>query len=339
MRQISTFLKAKGMSLGGWKPSSCLTLFKVFLRPVMEYGIALDILPKEILATMQKAQNQSLRNMLSAAHTTSIAGMHALLNIPPVEFRNKHLFSKFHANIARISRSEDIEEEIERPVIVEMFKKQSEMLEIPNSLLGNSWNSTYWNEIHETEEQTPNPDPTIQTTELSREERLDRLRMASPRCVGKLQRKYIKKMIKKRGNVADNIRITDNKKAHPLISSEWIPRQTQTHLIFWRLGRVAYHQECLNCPVTSRQELSRQHALECANVIPMIMLSFPQLISDSNRTMMDIAMDQLAYEERDVHQLNTLADAVIEIKKKCLKWRVNEEGQLVSPSNVTYPQS
>ena len=341
LKQMATFLNSKGMSLGGWRPSSCLMLFKIFLRPVMEYGLALDVLPKEILDSMQKAQNQALRKMLSAAHTTSIAGMHVLLNVPPIEFRNKHLMSKFYANLARLAEAEVIDQ-VQEPVIVDMFKKQSELPQIQPTLLGKVLESPYWDEIQEIDYPTTDP-PAETTPELSSvnevQLHLRKIKLTTNNCVGKLQKKYIHKMVKRRGNVADNIQVSDNKKAHKLVTSEWIHRKTQTHLIFWRLGRVAYHQDCLNCTVHNRQELSREHALDCANVKPMIRLAFPQLPDERNRNMMDIALDHLAYHSDDIHQLNTLADAVVEIKKKCLKWRVNEEGQLVSPSNESYPQS
>jgi hypothetical protein len=243
--------------------------------------------------------------------------------------------------LARIAH-QDVSDQGEEPVILEMFRKQSELPQIQPTLLGNVCKSPYWDEIKEIDDPVTHPpaEALAEPPFVSEvQQQLRKIRIPSNKCVGKLQQKYIKKMVKKRGNIADNIQVPDKKKAHKLITSNWIPRKTQTHLIFWRLGRVAYHQDCLNCPANNRPELSREHALDCANVRPMIRLAFPQLITATNKTIMDIALDGLAYDPGDVHQLNTLADAVVEIKKKCLKWRVNDEGQLVSPANETYPQT
>ena len=43
-----------------------------------------------------------------------------------------------------------------------------------------------------------------------------------------------------------------------------MPRPERILLIMWRLGRVAFHQQCLKC--NNGTELSRAHALQCAGV-------------------------------------------------------------------------
>ena len=102
------------------------------------------------------------------------------------------------------------------------------------------------------------------------------------------------------------------------------------------MGRVAYQRECLGC---NASELSREYALNCANVRDKINQAFPQLTYVHNKTIMDIALDSLSFDPGDLFKLNTLAKAVVEIKKRCLKWKVNRDGNLVSPSNETYPST
>jgi hypothetical protein len=97
--------------------------------------MALEVLSANILDMIQKAHNRGLRNILSVAHTTSIADMHALLNIPPAEYRNKNLFAKFQSRPTRMRESKN---ECQPPVIMQLLKKQAIMPQIQDSCLGNS---------------------------------------------------------------------------------------------------------------------------------------------------------------------------------------------------------
>lgn len=73
-------------------------IFKLFIRPITEYGLA--ILPRRaaLIAKLQRAQNDVLRVMHGASPTTPIAAMHAFTNTPMVSDRHDILKSGFMAS-------------------------------------------------------------------------------------------------------------------------------------------------------------------------------------------------------------------------------------------------
>lgn len=49
-----------------------------------------------------------------------------------------------------------------------------------------------------------------------------------------------------------------------------IPKKEKEHLVRWRMGAIAIHQKCVKCG----QEASRQHAIDCAQVEPVLRRHF-----------------------------------------------------------------
>ncbi|RKP15571.1 hypothetical protein ROZALSC1DRAFT_7599, partial [Rozella allomycis CSF55] len=66
-----------------------------FIRPQLEYGLSLTMVPKEALSILQKAQNNILRRIVSGHRSTSINALHKLLLIEKIELRNASLSIRF----------------------------------------------------------------------------------------------------------------------------------------------------------------------------------------------------------------------------------------------------
>jgi hypothetical protein len=64
-------------------------------------------------------------------------------------------------------------------------------------------------------------------------------------------------------DVANCIPVDTSKKPNSLIEATFLDREMQKELLFWRLGRIAFHQNCKKC---GSAQLSRKHAVQCANI-------------------------------------------------------------------------
>jgi hypothetical protein len=84
-----------GMNLGGFSPSACSILYKVFIRPKLEASMC--ILPplKKITDALEVSQCAILRRILRAGKTSSGSIARSLLQIPTMEFRLKWLRTRY----------------------------------------------------------------------------------------------------------------------------------------------------------------------------------------------------------------------------------------------------
>jgi hypothetical protein len=92
--QALHMFRSFGFNARGMRLETRRTMFKVFLRPVMEYGLAL-IKSKGALFKLQSAQSMALRFMFSAPQNTSTTALHALAAVPLVSARHVVLRAKW----------------------------------------------------------------------------------------------------------------------------------------------------------------------------------------------------------------------------------------------------
>jgi hypothetical protein len=97
--QMVNWIGNKGMNTSGWRLQQSITVYKSFLRPMMEYGLCLKILNKKQTAIIQKVQNVALRRMLNGNKSTSIGAMHIVTEIEPMALRNIEIHARFFDSI------------------------------------------------------------------------------------------------------------------------------------------------------------------------------------------------------------------------------------------------
>ena len=93
--QMTRFMNSKGMNLRGWRLQQSISVYKSFLRPIMEYGLGLTILPSGVLNTLQLVQNEALRRILNGTKTTSVMALHVITSIPSIADRNQELNGRY----------------------------------------------------------------------------------------------------------------------------------------------------------------------------------------------------------------------------------------------------
>ena len=84
-----------GMNLGGFSPSACSLLYKVFIRPKLEASMC--ILPplKKVSKALESTQCQILRRILRAGKTSSGQIIRSILQIPSMSHRIKWLRTRY----------------------------------------------------------------------------------------------------------------------------------------------------------------------------------------------------------------------------------------------------
>lgn len=252
-KKIILMLQNFGMNITGIAPAASINLYRAFIRPVFEYGAALRILPQKLLEALQKTQNMALRTILSGNRSTSINAMHKLLLMEKFARRNEILNMSF---IGRLHNSTD-------GSILAVKYYRNKIQEVgPTLLIRNTDSLTkigrsnpIWNRAH-------------MENILFRP--LNRALCISQPALGaalkkKLKMEDIMGLDRDGTNIAGAIEVDKNEtiRYHLKAAAFSGGRRRRVTYSRWLIGAVANHQTCQLC---LNAELSREHALECAQI-------------------------------------------------------------------------
>ena len=84
-----------GMNIFKWRLNSCISVYKSFIRPSLEYGLALQMIPNDILNDIQKIQVLALRRIFCCPPTVSQDLLHVIPAVEPMSFRNMRLNARY----------------------------------------------------------------------------------------------------------------------------------------------------------------------------------------------------------------------------------------------------
>jgi hypothetical protein len=84
-----------GVNPTGFNRHTCVSLYKAFVRPKMEYGLAITVFSNTHVAALQKAQDNSLRQIFGGYKSSSTQVMHVLANLPSMASRITSLGAKY----------------------------------------------------------------------------------------------------------------------------------------------------------------------------------------------------------------------------------------------------
>ena len=80
-RAVVSVLTPLGFNGMGWAPASSVLIYKLFIRPVLEYGVALHVPSGKCLQSYETAQNNALRSLLSVDRSSSAGAIRKLLQV------------------------------------------------------------------------------------------------------------------------------------------------------------------------------------------------------------------------------------------------------------------
>jgi len=91
-------LKRTGFHSYGPDPLALLRVYKAFVRPILEYAIAVMPLCKSHVAKLEQAQGRALKQLLGVPKSTSTGAVLILCNIEPMVCRWKRLADRYQAS-------------------------------------------------------------------------------------------------------------------------------------------------------------------------------------------------------------------------------------------------
>ena len=244
-RGVIAMLAPLGMNAQGWAPSASIQIYKSFIRPVLEYGLALHQPKVGVLKLYDQVQTLALRTLTSTPRNTSRAGLLRLLQVEPISHRAQELNLQW---AARLNNSSDATN-----LAVRVFHQG---LERGRGLKGTSLprrasENALWNHP---------------------EAKMDRPRLCfgaveappaplSAKVKRELRKAAIVQLESGTEGIAGAIEVQMTDPLRPFLKPNvGITRRERWVILQWTLGAVTRHEPCYKC----RETLTRTHAAECS---------------------------------------------------------------------------
>ena len=94
-RKKINWLCRSGMNIFKWRLNSCISLYKSFIRPTLEYGLALQLIPLDILQDMEEVQLFALRRIFCCPSNVSKTLLQVIPAVESMKFRNIRLNARY----------------------------------------------------------------------------------------------------------------------------------------------------------------------------------------------------------------------------------------------------
>lgn len=279
-----------GFNGTGWPTAASAAVYKSFVRPQLEYGLALTLLKKSRIKKVQQVQNLAMRMITSAPRNTSTNAHHRLLQLETMEFRNQKLNVKFATKLHN-----------SRDQAVPAIKIWRNRVQQPpaKSLVAVALQNPLWqraNRMNHLFNQLRDRDDVNITPPFTKEE------------FKQISRSSIRALDLDETNVAGTIIMDEiEPKRNCILPHAFSDRKQRVAVIHWIVGAVARHQDCLNCGLV--EGLSRKHALECSGALRLLQERYPNdIIPASPLDAMSQVLNKFRHRPnnkvlyRDVHQ-------------------------------------
>jgi hypothetical protein len=271
-----------------WSAGIKLSVYKQFVRPAGEYGLQLKILEKSDLDFLEAAQLKAARILLQMPWNCSIQAIRRLFCMESMQCRNKILNAKFARNLKilkenlQISRLVKFASIMPKSVYSEFAKHNEYFRDLENI----SQESLLRRKIQE----------------IRRRDILD-------------SKKGCKSTSRTSTRISDSIPVEKSLKLSSILF--WRNEdegEVNRNLIRWRLGRIAFHQECLNC---NRENLSRKHAVLCSGVDQALFEKYEEVESFYSQNILDTLLNKYMYGNH-LTIWKDISWAINQIQKLCL---------------------
>ena len=295
------FMRSIGLNLFGWPLAGSIRIYKAFIRPQMEYGLALGLLTPTQLKPLEQAQNHALRAVFGCGPRSSIQAMQKVARVEPMKDRNAWLSVKFATKLHNSTDATIPAVRFWREAVQGGRKTSLATVTVKKN--------QYWPKAKKRPAVLPlNRDgPVPKVLQLKPFEEGDR---------EKFKQKVLDALEK---GVAEFIDARKLSSVQLLLQPRAMSQGQKATIIRWLVGTVAQHQDCKNC---EDGELSRQHAIECTGVHLDLELQVPA----------GCPMNAIDYNiakwnpERPRSYLNKIENAIVTILRDCRKIEVQESG-------------
>lgn len=233
-KNMSSFLHGKGMNPTGWRLKQRLLTYKSFLRPMIEYGLALTILPRVPLEALQKAQNFCLKLMLHGSKSTSTAAMHLVMELETIRMRNVELNARYFHNLMN-----GVKQHHPAGLLVRSIYNAGAKAAAKHSLFTLFKKNSCWKE-----EVLHNTLPSLEDLQSLRSMNLDEYRRT------------------RKDTTSQRLHCPQGPRKNNLIQHGWkLPRSTTNAIVEYKLNKIPRNQ-CLVC----RKPVTLGHLLNCGEL-------------------------------------------------------------------------
>jgi len=269
-----------GFNKKTWAPSAKIDVYKLFIRPLLEYGMQINLYDSRSTQLFEKTQQLALRIAFGVPWNTSKTALKRLSCLESVKSRNHLLNAKFLWKLK--TQADDT---------LPAFKTFRDSLDINKSL-------TYeWRKFNQYYHRLIN----LSTLSIKKEIKLIRQENIEQDDMGHT-------------NVSSAIPVNKNLARSAILSWTGIEDMTiKLELIQWRLGRIAFHQDCQRCG----ESLSRKHAVICSGAEEFLDSKFPDIQVPASQTIIDAILNKFFNNNVRTVFLD-IFEAIQGIRKACL---------------------
>lgn len=314
-RGVISLLSSVGMNATGWPLTASLQAYKSFIRPVMEYGLAIEVLRPTNIAMYQAVQNLALRRIFGAPRNCSTQALHKLAKIETMEHRNwvlnASLLGRIHNSVSKSNPIVRLYREATTASLNHRSPIQRSVKKNPIIAKSNRIPLLF----HPISDDQHCSGPIIEALPvgLKKELRVDHIRSL-------------------KSGVAEPITVDAQSKIHCVFSSS-VNQRIRVTISRWMLGLVAQHQLCQNC---MEQELSRAHAIHCLQIEEQLLSWYPCAVTrPQGRNVIDFLLDQFRLAPPDEEFLGRMSEMIGMIFIVCRRMEQDDNGFWKVPPNVT----
>jgi hypothetical protein len=269
-----------GFNKSDWCPSAKIDVYKLFVRSQMEYGMQAHLYKIADIQIFERTQQLALRIAYGVPWNTSKTALKKLSCLESMKCRNLLLNARFV-----------------RPLLLNLFPSlpASEIFHAvvtQRKSLAFNWKLK---NIY------------IQRLQLTSEKSL-------PAVIKEIRYESVVQENLGCTNVSDAIAVHRSLKHSAILYWDGVEdAKTKQELIQWRLGRIAYHQECGRC----NDDLSRKHAVICSGAEDYLLQQFPDLEIPPAHTVIDSLLNTHLLKGNSAIW-NIIQEAIKGIRRTCL---------------------
>ena len=277
-----------GYSSKYWSSGIKFGVYKQFIRPTAEYGLQLKIMDTSVLDALEATQLKASRILLQLPWNCSIQAIRRLFCMESMQCRNKILNAKFLRSMHRL------EDYVQITRLVQITSTEAKSI-YKDCLKRNEF-------IRDLETASTKSELRCKIRNIRRSDILD-------------AKKGCKSSTKPSTRISDSIPVSKSLRLSSILF--WKTEEEgeiQRDLVRWRLGRIAFHQECLNC---NRESLSRKHATLCSGIDQVLFDKYQEIESFYSQNILDTLLNKYMYGNH-ISIWKDISWSINQIQKLCL---------------------
>ena len=239
---------------------------KQFIGPTVEYVLQLKIMDTSVSDLLEGMQLKASRILLQLPWNCSIQAIRRLFCLESMQCRNKILNAKFLCGLHKLKN----------------YKQITQLVEITST----GSKSVYRDCLKQNE--------CIRDLESASNHKEIRTKLRNIRRMDILDsKKGCKSRTRPSTRISDAIQVSKSLKLSSVLF--WTNEdegETQRKLVRWRLGRIAFHQECLNC---NKESLSRKHATLCSGIDQKLFDKYQEIESFYSLNILDTLLNKYMF--------------------------------------------